>query len=70
MNAIITHHYDHAEGRSVKGINLLTVMLKYGDVAFPLGFQVVKKDQLGGKENKKGKKQMYRYSRYTINEVA
>lgn len=70
VNEIINYHYDHAEGRTVKGINLLTAMVKYGEVAFPVGFEVVKKDQLGIKENKKGKEQMCRYSRYTINELA
>ena len=69
-NDIINYHYDHAEGRTVKGVNLLTAMVKYDDVAFPVGFEVVKKDQIGVKENKKGKEQMYRYSRYTINELA
>lgn len=70
VNDIINYHYDHAEGRTVKGVNLLTAMVKYDDVAFPVGFEVVKKDQIGVKENKKGKEQMYRYSRYTINELA
>ena len=69
VNEIINYHYDHAEGRTIKGINLLTVMVKYDDVAFPVGFEGVKKDQLRVKENKKGKAQRYRYSRYTINEL-
>ena len=70
VNEVVNYHYDHAKGCAVKGINLLTIMVKYGAVAFPVGFEVIKKDQLGVKTNKKGKEQMYRYSRYTINERA
>lgn len=70
LSEIICYHYDHSEGRTVKGVNLLTAMIKYDDVSFPIGFEVVKKDQIGFRKNKKDKDQMYRYSRYTLNELA
>ena len=34
MNDIINYHYDHAEVLTVTGVNLLTAMVKYDDVAF------------------------------------
>ena len=37
-------HYSHAKKRLVKGVNLLTMMIRYGDVSFPIGYEVVKKD--------------------------
>lgn len=70
LNEVICYHYDHAEGRAVRGINLLTAMVKYGDVGFPVGYEVVKKDQIGIKQDKKGQEKMYSYSRYTLNELA
>jgi hypothetical protein len=70
INEIICYHYDHAEGRTVKGINLLTAMVNYGDVSFPVGYEIVKKDQVGVKQNKKGQEKMHFYSRYTLNELA
>lgn len=70
VSQIICYHYDHAEGRTVKGINLLTAMVKYGDTSFPIGFEIVKKDQIDIRKNKKGKEQMHFYSRYTLNELA
>jgi hypothetical protein len=70
LSEVVCYHYDHSEGRTVKGVNLLTAMVKYDDVALPVGFEAVKKDQIGIRKNKKGKDQMYCYSRYTINELA
>ena len=70
INEIICYHYDHAEGRPVKGINLLTAIIKYGDTSFPVGYEVIKKDQIGIKKDEKGQEKMCFYSRYTLNELA
>ena len=70
LSELICYHYDHSEGRSVRGINLLTLMIKYGATTFPIGFEVIKKDQIGIRENKEGNEKMSRYSRYTLNELA
>lgn len=43
-NSIVCWHYSHAKGRHVKGINVLNCMVRYGDHAVPIGYQVVEKD--------------------------
>lgn len=43
-NDIICWHYSHAKSRIMKGINLLSCMVRYGDIALPLGFEIIKKD--------------------------
>jgi len=45
-NDVNCWHYSHARGRCVKGINLLSCLVRYGDVSFPVGYDVVKKDVL------------------------
>jgi len=45
-NEIICWHYSHSKGRCVKGINLLSCLARYGDVAFPIGYELVRKDVL------------------------
>jgi len=37
-------HYSHAKHRHVKGINLLSCLVRYGDVALPIGYEIIKKD--------------------------
>lgn len=67
-NDIICWHYDHAQGRSVKGINFLTVLYHANEVSLPAGFQVVAKtehyvDPKDGKEKRRSpisKNQRYR----------
>lgn len=44
-NEVVCWHYSHAKGRHVKGMNLLSCLVRYGDVALPIGYEVVKKDQ-------------------------
>lgn len=70
LNELICFHYDHSEGRVVRGINLLSAIIKYGDHSFPVGYEVIKKDQIGIKKDEKGKEKMCFYSRYTVNELA
>ena len=43
-NLIMCWHYSNAKKRLVKGVNLLTMMVRYGDMSFPIGYEVVKKD--------------------------
>jgi hypothetical protein len=43
-NVINCWHYSHAKGRHVKGINLLSCLVRYGDIALPISYEVVKKD--------------------------
>jgi hypothetical protein len=45
-NEIICWHYSHSKGRCVKGVNLLSCLARYGDVAFPIGYELVRKDIL------------------------
>lgn len=45
-NAVNCWHYSHAKHRHVKGINLLSCLVRYGDTAFPIGYEIIKKDIL------------------------
>lgn len=44
-NDIVCWHYDHTEGRSVKGINLLSVLYHSQDVTLPVGYVIVTKTE-------------------------
>ena len=43
-NEIVCWHFDHTKGRSVKGINLLSAIVRYGEAALPVAFEVVRKE--------------------------
>ena len=43
-NEIISWHYSHAKGRCVKGINLLSCLVRYGDTALPIAYETITKD--------------------------
>jgi hypothetical protein len=43
-NEIIAWHYSHAKGRCIKGVNLLSCLIRYGDVALPIAYEPVCKD--------------------------
>ena len=45
-NEIICWHYSHSKGRCVKGVNILSCLARYGDVAFPVAYELVRKDVL------------------------
>lgn len=45
-NAVNCWHFSHAKHRCVKGINLLSCIVRYEDIALPIGYDVVKKDVL------------------------
>jgi len=40
---LVCWHFDHTQGRSVKGINLLNCLYHSGDVCVPVSFEMVKK---------------------------
>src|SRR3989337_1428046 len=57
-NAIICWHWDHARGRTVKGLNLVTTLYVVQDVALPVAFELVTKtetylDPKTGQENRR-----------------
>jgi len=43
-NELVCWHYSHAKGKCVKGINLLSGLIRYGDVALPIACEPVCKD--------------------------
>lgn len=43
-NEINCWHYSHAQGTVLKGINILSCMVRYGDFSVPIGYEVIKKD--------------------------
>jgi hypothetical protein len=45
-NAINCWHYSHAKGDVLKGINILTCMVRYDDFSVPVGYEIIKKDIL------------------------
>ena len=55
---LICYHYDHAEGRTIKGINFLTGLYHSQDVSLPVGVHIVtkpvwKEDKKTGKLKRK-----------------
>ena len=44
VNGLVSWHYSHAKGRCVKGINLVSCLVRYGDIALPIGYEAVNKD--------------------------
>jgi hypothetical protein len=45
-NEIICWHYSHAKGRCIKGVNLLSCLARYGDIALPIAYEPICKDVL------------------------
>ena len=57
-NDIICWHYDHSKRMNVKGINFLNCLYQTGEVALPIGFDLIKKtekylDPKDGKEKRR-----------------
>jgi len=42
-NDIICWHHSHAKGCHVKGINLLSCLVRYGDFSYPVGYEIIHK---------------------------
>ena len=43
-NAVNGWHFSHAKNRHTKGINIVSCLVRYGDIALPVGYETVKKD--------------------------
>jgi len=59
-NEIICRHYDHAKGKTIKGINFMTALYYAQEVALPVTFELVSKretyiDKKTGKEKRKSR---------------
>ena len=53
-NAIICWHYSHAKGVHVKGVNILSCLIRHDDISYPIGFEIIHKSEkyFCEKENK------------------
>ena len=59
-NGIICWHFSHAKGRCVKGVNLLSCLVRYEDIALPISFAAVCKNlHFCDLKTKKEKRQSY-----------
>ena len=43
-NEIVAWHHSNAKGRHVKGINILSCLVSYGEVVLPFGYRIISKD--------------------------
>jgi hypothetical protein len=43
-NEIICWHHCHTKDRHLKGVNILSCLVRYGDITFPVGYNIVHKD--------------------------
>lgn len=43
-NEIVAWHFSHAKERCVKGVNILSGLIRYGDIALPIAYEVIHKD--------------------------
>jgi len=44
-NDTICWHYSHAKGRCVKGVNILSALIRYNDFALPIAYEAIRKNQ-------------------------
>lgn len=65
-NEVNCWHYAHAKGRTLKGINILSCMVRYGDVSLPIGYEVIRKSILYSKLDTR---RVHRKSEVTKNEL-
>jgi len=42
---LVCWHYDHSQGRNVKGMNLISALYQVGEASMPVAFELVKKTQ-------------------------
>jgi hypothetical protein len=43
-NEIMCWHYSHSKGAHVKGVNIISCLVRYSDITFPVGYELVYKD--------------------------
>src|SRR5215216_916531 len=41
---IVSWHFSHAKGRCVKGVNILSGLIRYGDIVLPISYEIINKD--------------------------
>ena len=41
---MISWHFSHAKGRCVKGVNILSGLIRYGEIALPVAYEAIMKD--------------------------
>ena len=61
VNDIVCWHYDHTQGRTIKGINFVTCLYHSQGVSLPVGFELVAKTEMyldpkDGKEKRRSKR--------------
>jgi len=44
QNDFISRDYSHAKNRCVKGFNIVSFLVRYGDVVFSVGYELIRKD--------------------------
>ena len=44
LNMVVQKCFSHAKYRCIKGINILSCLVRYDDLALPIGFEIVHKD--------------------------
>jgi hypothetical protein len=49
---LVCWHYDHSQGRNVKGINLISALYQVGEASVPVAFELVKKTEWAFNEKK------------------
>ncbi len=59
-NGIVGWYFDHSKGRSVKGVNILSVLYEAQGICIPLSVQLVRKNEDG--KAKVGKNELFRES--------
>ena len=64
---LVCWHYEHSQGRTVKGINLLSTLYQVGEASIPVAFELIKKSEWVFNE-KRGKRSWQRKSPQTKNE--
>jgi hypothetical protein len=43
-NELVSWHYSHAKNRCVKGINILSCLIRYGEISLPISYEAIVKD--------------------------
>jgi hypothetical protein len=65
-NEIVCYHYDHCQGRSIKGINFMTALYHSKGISIPITFQLISKTEnvVDAKTGKQSRKSPYTKNEY------
>lgn len=55
VNGLVAYHWDHTEGRAVRGINFVSALLSDQEASVPLSMQLVQKEWVGNEKTGEGK---------------